>query len=99
MTASKKAKKAIKVQKVVKVNSIDTELTGSAGLVLGFVSIALALVSLLGQSTALSILALVIGSIAIWLSVRNGHYQVLFGGVAGLLIALVGILNMTNGLY
>ncbi len=82
--------------KVAKKKEVDLSL----GLVMGVLSITLSMLSLVQLNDMLSLTALALGGLAVWLSVRNKHYHVIFSGMAGMLVALVGLstyLNAING--
>ncbi len=95
----KSPRKTISANPSVKVSK-KKEVDLSLGLVMGVLSITLSMLSLVQLNDMLSLTALAFGGLAVWLSVRNKHYHVIFSGMAGMLVALVGLstyLNAING--
>lgn len=81
-----------------KVSPKKQEVDLSLGLFLGVVSIGLSMLSLVQLNSLLSLVALSTGALAVWLSVRNKHYHVIFSGMAAMLVSLVGLSAYLNSI-
>ena len=64
--------------------------------VLGVASLGLALMGLVGLHTTFALLAICLGAVSIWSSVRNKDYVYLFLGVTAILMGLVTIGNWAD---
>ncbi len=97
-TSRKTVTRTAKAPARARVTKKPQEIDLSLGLMLGVVSITLSMLSLVQMNNILSLSALGLGAVAVWLSVRNKHYHVVFSGMAGMLVALVGLMTYLNSL-